>query len=129
MSGPFRRVAIVNRGEAAMRFIHAAREYEFEHGYVEAGTFFGTLVEEVEAVNEDGDLYVLLEQREVPIPIASILEVETVKRGMSSNAIYVASAVGAGGDPARPVRPRAHRRSASFARRRVPEVTHRHAGA
>ncbi len=29
---PFRRIAIVNRGEAAMRFIHAAREYSLEHG-------------------------------------------------------------------------------------------------
>src|SRR5512142_1207906 len=28
----FRRVAIVNRGEAAMRFIHAAREFNQEHG-------------------------------------------------------------------------------------------------
>ena len=27
----FQRVAIVNRGEAAMRFIHAAREYNQEH--------------------------------------------------------------------------------------------------
>ena len=26
------RVAIVNRGEAAMRFIHAAREFNHEHG-------------------------------------------------------------------------------------------------
>ena len=28
----FKRVAIVNRGEAAMRFIHAAREFSQEHG-------------------------------------------------------------------------------------------------
>jgi len=28
----FQRVAIVNRGEAAMRFLHGAREYELEHG-------------------------------------------------------------------------------------------------
>ena len=28
----FRRVAIINRGEAAMRFIHAAREFNQEHG-------------------------------------------------------------------------------------------------
>ena len=28
----FERVAIVNRGEAAMRFIHAAREFNLEHG-------------------------------------------------------------------------------------------------
>ncbi|MGO8797025.1 MAG: carboxyl transferase domain-containing protein [Candidatus Sulfotelmatobacter sp.] len=28
----FKRVAIVNRGEAAMRFIHAAREFRHEHG-------------------------------------------------------------------------------------------------
>ena len=28
----FQRVAIVNRGEAAMRFIHAAREFNHEHG-------------------------------------------------------------------------------------------------
>ena len=28
----FQRVAIVNRGEAAMRFIHAAREFNQEHG-------------------------------------------------------------------------------------------------
>ena len=27
----FQRVAIVNRGEAAMRFIHAAREFNQEH--------------------------------------------------------------------------------------------------
>jgi acetyl/propionyl-CoA carboxylase alpha subunit/acetyl-CoA carboxylase carboxyltransferase component len=32
MTRDFRRVAIVNRGEAAMRFIHGAREYELEHG-------------------------------------------------------------------------------------------------
>ena len=29
---PFRRIAIVNRGEPAMRFIHAAREVNAEHG-------------------------------------------------------------------------------------------------
>ncbi|MGA9552517.1 MAG: biotin carboxylase N-terminal domain-containing protein, partial [Candidatus Sulfotelmatobacter sp.] len=28
----FKRVAIVNRGEAAMRFIHAARDFNQEHG-------------------------------------------------------------------------------------------------
>src|SRR5271166_3527802 len=32
MQYEFRRVAIVNRGEAAMRFIHAAREFSQEHG-------------------------------------------------------------------------------------------------
>jgi acetyl/propionyl-CoA carboxylase alpha subunit/acetyl-CoA carboxylase carboxyltransferase component len=32
MQNEFRRVAIVNRGEAAMRFIHAAREFRDEHG-------------------------------------------------------------------------------------------------
>jgi acetyl/propionyl-CoA carboxylase alpha subunit/acetyl-CoA carboxylase carboxyltransferase component len=32
MSNEFKRVAIVNRGEAAMRFIHAAREFNLEHG-------------------------------------------------------------------------------------------------
>lgn len=32
MSRDFRRIAIVNRGEAAMRFIHAAREFSEEHG-------------------------------------------------------------------------------------------------
>ena len=32
MSNEFQRVAIVNRGEAAMRFIHAAREFNQEHG-------------------------------------------------------------------------------------------------
>ena len=32
MQNKFERVAIVNRGEAAMRFIHAAREYREEHG-------------------------------------------------------------------------------------------------
>ena len=32
MSRNFERVAIVNRGEAAMRFIHAAREFNQEHG-------------------------------------------------------------------------------------------------
>jgi acetyl/propionyl-CoA carboxylase alpha subunit/acetyl-CoA carboxylase carboxyltransferase component len=32
MQGEFQRVAIVNRGEAAMRFIHAAREFNQEHG-------------------------------------------------------------------------------------------------
>ena len=31
MQHEFQRVAIVNRGEAAMRFIHAAREYNMEH--------------------------------------------------------------------------------------------------
>ena len=29
---PFKRVAIVNRGEPAMRFVIAAREYGIEHG-------------------------------------------------------------------------------------------------
>ena len=32
MQHKFQRVAIVNRGEAAMRFIHAAREFNQEHG-------------------------------------------------------------------------------------------------
>ncbi len=32
MNYEFQRVAIVNRGEAAMRFIHAAREFNQEHG-------------------------------------------------------------------------------------------------
>ena len=32
MNYEFQRVAIVNRGEAAMRFIHAAREFNHEHG-------------------------------------------------------------------------------------------------
>jgi acetyl/propionyl-CoA carboxylase alpha subunit/acetyl-CoA carboxylase carboxyltransferase component len=32
MQNEFERVAIVNRGEAAMRFIHAAREFNHEHG-------------------------------------------------------------------------------------------------
>ncbi len=32
MQHEFKRVAIVNRGEAAMRFIHAAREFNQEHG-------------------------------------------------------------------------------------------------
>ena len=32
MNYEFQRVAIVNRGEAAMRFIHAAREFNLEHG-------------------------------------------------------------------------------------------------
>jgi len=32
MRNEFQRVAIVNRGEAAMRFIHAAREFRLEHG-------------------------------------------------------------------------------------------------
>jgi acetyl/propionyl-CoA carboxylase alpha subunit/acetyl-CoA carboxylase carboxyltransferase component len=32
MNRDFQRVAIVNRGEAAMRFIHAAREFNHEHG-------------------------------------------------------------------------------------------------
>ncbi len=32
MNIEFQRVAIVNRGEAAMRFIHAAREFNHEHG-------------------------------------------------------------------------------------------------
>ena len=32
MKHEFRRIAIVNRGEAAMRFIHAAREYNLEQG-------------------------------------------------------------------------------------------------
>jgi acetyl/propionyl-CoA carboxylase alpha subunit/acetyl-CoA carboxylase carboxyltransferase component len=32
MQNEFRRVAIVNRGESAMRFIRAAREFSYEHG-------------------------------------------------------------------------------------------------
>src|ERR1039458_5670770 len=32
MEHDFQRVAIVNRGEAAMRFIHAARDFNHEHG-------------------------------------------------------------------------------------------------
>ena len=32
MQREFQRVAIVNRGEAAMRFIHAVREFNLEHG-------------------------------------------------------------------------------------------------
>jgi acetyl/propionyl-CoA carboxylase alpha subunit/acetyl-CoA carboxylase carboxyltransferase component len=32
MTRPFRRIAIVNRGEPAMRLIHAVREYNAEHG-------------------------------------------------------------------------------------------------
>ena len=33
MRCPFRRIAIVNRGEAAMRLIHAVRELNREHGW------------------------------------------------------------------------------------------------
>lgn len=32
MNRDFRRIAIVNRGDAAMRFIHPAREFSEEHG-------------------------------------------------------------------------------------------------
>ena len=32
MQHDFQRIAIVNRGEAAMRFIHAVREYNHEQG-------------------------------------------------------------------------------------------------
>lgn len=32
MTNEFQRIAVVNRGEAAMRFIHAAREFSQEHG-------------------------------------------------------------------------------------------------
>src|SRR5437879_13027756 len=32
MQNEFQRVAIINRGEAAMRFLHAAREFSLEHG-------------------------------------------------------------------------------------------------
>jgi acetyl/propionyl-CoA carboxylase alpha subunit/acetyl-CoA carboxylase carboxyltransferase component len=32
MNNEFQRIAIVNRGEAAMRFIHAVREFNYEHG-------------------------------------------------------------------------------------------------
>ncbi len=32
MQREFKRVVIVNRGEAAMRFIHAAREFNRENG-------------------------------------------------------------------------------------------------
>ena len=32
MQHDFQRIAIVNRGEAAMRFIHAAREFNQEYG-------------------------------------------------------------------------------------------------
>jgi acetyl/propionyl-CoA carboxylase alpha subunit len=31
-TGAFRRIAVVNRGEAAMRLIHAVREYNAENG-------------------------------------------------------------------------------------------------
>jgi acetyl/propionyl-CoA carboxylase alpha subunit len=32
MKQDFQRVAVINRGEATMRFIHAAREFNYEHG-------------------------------------------------------------------------------------------------
>ena len=49
MNFEFQRVAIVNRGEAAMRFIHAAREFNQEHG-----TFLRTI-----ALFTDGDRHAM----------------------------------------------------------------------
>jgi len=42
MNNEFQRVAIVNRGEAAMRFIHAARDFNQEYG-TSSGTMSGTM--------------------------------------------------------------------------------------
>jgi len=69
--------------------------YEFDAGQVRGDTFFGTLVEDVEEVGEDGDLRLTTVTREVPIPVASVLRVDGVRRGVSSNTLYLAGALGA----------------------------------
>lgn len=71
-------------------------DYHFHRGQVRGDQFVGVLVEEVEVVGEDDDVYVTNEVREVELPLDTIVEVIASKRKVSSNALYVAGAVGAG---------------------------------
>ena len=71
-------------------------QYYFAHGQVRGNTFFGTLVEDVEEVGDDGEMQLTTQSREVPIPISTILRVDSVRRGVSANTLYLAGALGAG---------------------------------
>src|ERR1700738_3912157 len=64
MGGVFSRIAIVNRGEAAMRLIHAVQELNAEHGNrfrtialhteAERGAMFVREADEAECIGSDG---------------------------------------------------------------------------
>jgi hypothetical protein len=69
--------------------------YDFSEGQVRGDTFFGTLVEDIEEVGEDGDLHLTTVEREIPIPLSSVIRVDGVRRGVSSNTLYLAGALGA----------------------------------
>jgi len=71
-------------------------EYDFEQGVVRGDTFYGILVEEVEQIDDDDEIYIALERREVPIPISSVIEVEGTKSSLSANNLYLLGAIGAG---------------------------------
>ena len=71
-------------------------EYHFETVAVQGDDLVGTLKEEVEMVGEGGDVFVATEVRTLNIPISTVLEVEGVRRGLSSNTLYIAGALGAG---------------------------------
>jgi hypothetical protein len=71
-------------------------DYHFHRGQVRGDQFVGVLVEEVEVVGEDDQIYVTNEVREVELPLSTVVEVVASKRKISSNALYVAGAVGAG---------------------------------
>lgn len=71
-------------------------DYHFHKGQVRGDQFVGILVEEVEVVGENDEVYVTNEVREVELPLSTIVEVVASERKVSSNALYVAGALGAG---------------------------------
>ena len=71
-------------------------EYSFDRAVVDGHVLRGTLLEEVELVDEKGNVYVATESRNIELSISDVIEVQSVKRKMSSNTMYVAGAVGAG---------------------------------
>jgi acetyl/propionyl-CoA carboxylase alpha subunit len=62
MQHDFQRIAIVNRGEAAMRFIHAAREFNQEYG-----TSLRTI-----ALFTDPDRHAMIQ---IPIPQSAVMSI------------------------------------------------------
>ena len=60
--------------------------YDFERGHVEGDTFVGLLLEEVEAIDENDQVYVTHEVREVRIPLSQVRDVASTDRKMSPHA-------------------------------------------
>jgi hypothetical protein len=71
-------------------------EYDFEEGGVRGDTFYGILIEEVEQLDTEDEIYISLERREVPIPISTVIGVEGTKQALSPNNLYLLGAIGAG---------------------------------